>query len=99
MHSIFILILIVFVIQNQRSYQSKTNIPLIMNKEASQWLNIPKRWHQQYSRNQPSYEIKQSLKQLELLNENGIHQFDTKSIDTVSMEVLYELSRHRRLYK
>jgi len=100
MHLIFIVIVIVYV-QNEYidcSYQSKTKIPLIMNKEASQWLYIPHRWSQQYSINQPSNEINQSLKKLERINENGIQQFDSQSIDSVSMEVLYELSRQGRRF-
>jgi hypothetical protein len=100
MHLIVIVIVIVYV-QNEYidcSYQSKTKIPSIMNKEASQWLNIPYRWSQQYSINQPSNEINQSLKKLERINENGIQQFDSQSIDSVSLEVLYELSTPGRRF-
>jgi len=98
MHSIFIIIVIVY-IQNKYIDCSKPKIPLIMNKQASQWLNIPHRWSQQYSLIQPSNEINQSLKQLELINENGIQQFDSQSIDSVSMEVFYELSRPGRRFR
>jgi len=92
-------IIVLGFIQNEYidcSYQSKTKIPSIMNTEASQWLNIPRRWSQQYIINQSSNEINRSLQQLELLNENGIRQFDRQSIDGVPMEIFYELSRKRR---
>lgn len=91
MHRIFLSIFIVFVIIDCL-YSS--NLPLILNKEASQWLNIPHRWRQQQ---QFSNEINRSLKQLEHINENGIHQFESQAMDSVSLEVLYELSRQGRI--
>jgi hypothetical protein len=89
-------IFIVFLIENHLINSSKSEIPSIMTKEALQWLNIPHRWREQYTINLSSNEINHSLKQLEHLNENGIPQYDTQSIDSVSMEVYYEVSQLSR---
>jgi hypothetical protein len=78
------------------SYRSKTDIPSIMDTEASQWLstrNMPRRWRQQSLTNQPSDEVDRFLKQLQLINDNGIRRSDSQAIDGVTMEVLYELNR------
>lgn len=91
MHKIFLHIYLVFVIiQNEFIDCSKQNQPFILNQQAKQWLNHPHHW--QYSTN----EIDNSLKQLELINENGVRQYDSQSIDSVSLEVFYELSRQGR---
>jgi len=91
------LVFIVFVQSEQAnpisSHRSKGNLPSIMDEEASQWLstrNVPGRWRHPHG-NQQSNEIDQTLKQLQLLNDNGIRQYDTQSFEGVSMEVIFEM--------
>lgn len=103
MRSIFVITITVFLVfvqmKHVHSYRSKAKIPSISDTEASQWLSTryaPRRWSQQYLINQPLDEINQSLNQLQLINDNGIRQYDTQSFDGIPMEVLYELSRQSR---
>ena len=84
--------IIVFLLQN---YLIEAKYPTITNKEALQWLNVPYRWREQEITN----EILYSLKQLERLNENGISQSDIRSIESVSMEVFFEVSKLNRRIK
>jgi hypothetical protein len=100
MRSTFFIITIVFIgflqCEYVSSYRSKTNIPSIMDTEASQWLSsgrIPRRWRQQKLINKPSDEFIRTLEQLQRINENGIYQYDVQSYTGVEFEVLNEYRR------
>ena len=100
MRSIFFIITIVFVgfllCEYVGSYRSKTNLPSIMDTEASQWLSsghIPRRWRQQTLINKPSHEFIRTLEQLQRINENGNYQYDIQSYSGVEFEVLNEYRR------
>jgi len=91
------LVFVIFVHSEQPnsipSHHSKAKFPSITDEEASQWLSTrsaPHRWRHHHI-SQPSSEIDQTLKQLQLLSDNGIRQFDTQSFEGVSMEVIFEM--------
>jgi hypothetical protein len=96
---LIIVIAVIVIIAFVQSYGLKMEIPSVANEEATQWLStrdIPRRWRQQYSNNQLSDEFARTLYRLELHNENGVRQFDMKSIDGIEMETLHELRKMER---
>ncbi|CAF1288140.1 unnamed protein product [Adineta ricciae] len=104
MRSIFVIAICIVFLQLEyvQCYQSRAKLPSMSDTDASQWLairSLPRRFRQQYLANQQPDDLSQAFGQLQAMNDNGIRQFDSQSIDGIPMEVLYELSQKGGKYK
>ena len=96
-----LLVLAVVFVQSEHavdSYRWTRSLPSLPDQDALQWLStrsVGHRWYKQPSPDQPSEEIARAFKRLQLVNENGIEQFDSHPFDGFPMEVLYEIARQR----
>ena len=68
----------------------------MISEEAFQWLTLPSRWRSQHLSDLSSNEFNRLLQQFEQMNEDGIPQPENPSIEGLSMEVFYEVTRLTR---